>query len=59
MRTFDANCRIGRYNRWSGREPVTACALLETMDPHGLHEALVVDNIPVECHAADGSGVRL
>jgi predicted TIM-barrel fold metal-dependent hydrolase len=55
MRTFDANCRIGRYNAWSGREPVTAPDLLATMDHYGIHEALVLDSLAVECHAVDGN----
>ena len=55
MRYFDANCRLGRYNRWSGREPITPEALLPVMDHVGVHEALVVDNLSREHHPLDGN----
>ncbi len=40
MQYLDCNCRLGRYNAWSGREPITREQLLETMDHYGIHEAL-------------------
>ena len=55
MLTLDANCRLGRYNRWSGREPVTPEGVLRTMDHYGIHEALVLDNLAIEYHAVDGN----
>ena len=55
MRIFDANCRIGRYNRWSGREPITAPDLLRSLDHYGIHEALVTAALAREYHAIDGN----
>ena len=52
---FDANCQIGRYNHWSGREPITPEALLAELDHYGVHEALVVDNLAREYHPIDGN----
>lgn len=55
MRFFDCNCRIGRYNEWTGREPITSDGLLSAMDHYGIHEALVLDNLSSEYHPVDGN----
>lgn len=55
MRYLDANVRLGRYNDWSGREPISVERLLRVMDHDGIHEALVVDSLAYEYHAADGN----
>jgi len=55
MRYIDANVRLGRFNDWSGREPITRDDLLRTMDHYGIHEALVVDSLSYEYHAVDGN----
>lgn len=55
MRIFDANCRIGRFNRWSGREPITAPDLLQALDHYGIHEALVTAAMSREYHPIDGN----
>ncbi|MGI6209832.1 MAG: amidohydrolase family protein [Anaerolineae bacterium] len=55
MRIFDANCRIGRFNRWSGREPITPDDLLRTLDHYGIHEALVISSLCREYHPQDGN----
>ena len=55
MPIFDANCRVGRFNRWSGREPATPEDLVQTMDHYGIDEALVLDNLAVEYHAVEGN----
>jgi predicted TIM-barrel fold metal-dependent hydrolase len=55
MRFFDSNVILGRYNEWSGREPITPGALLQTMDHFGIHEALVLDSLSVGHHAIDGN----
>ena len=55
MRYLDANVRLGRYNDWSGREPISVEHLLRVMDHDGIHEALVVDSLAYEYHAADGN----
>ena len=55
MRYFDANVRLGRFNDWSGREPITPDDMLRTMDHYGIHEALVVDSLSYEYHAVDGN----
>lgn len=52
---FDASCRLGRYNTWSGTEPVTPEELLSVMDHYGIHEALVVDSLAEEYHPVDGN----
>ncbi len=55
MHVFDANVRLGLYNRWSGAEPITVDALLATMDHYGIHEALILDNLAYEYHVSDGN----
>lgn len=55
MRYFDANCVLGRYNHWSGKQPTTAEDLRSTMDHYGIHEALVVDSLSRESHPAEGN----
>ena len=55
MHYIDANVRLGRFNDWSGAEPITPDALLRTMDHFGIHEALVVDSLSYEYHAVDGN----
>ncbi len=55
MQYLDCNCRLGRYNAWSGREPITRESLLRTMDHYGIHQALVLDNLSSEYHPIDGN----
>jgi len=55
MRYFDANCILGRYNHWSGKQPITAKDLRSTMDHYGIHEALVMDSLSRESHPAEGN----
>ncbi len=55
MRFFDANVQLGRYNEWSGREPITVPDLLATMDHYGIHDALVVDTLSHGYHPLDGN----
>jgi len=55
MQYLDCNCRLGRYNDWSGREPVTAEAILRAMDHYGIHQALALDNLSSEYHPIDGN----
>jgi len=55
MRFFDSNCYLGRFNHWGGTQPTTAESLLETLDHHGIHEALVVSSLARENHPLDGN----
>jgi predicted TIM-barrel fold metal-dependent hydrolase len=55
MRFFDANVQLGRYNDWSGREPITVPDLLATMDHYGIHDALVMDTLSHGYHPLDGN----
>jgi predicted TIM-barrel fold metal-dependent hydrolase len=55
MRTFDANCTLGRSNHWSGKEPIAPEDLLVTMNHYGIHDALVVDSLSRESHPAEGN----
>ena len=55
MFLFDANVRVGRFNGWSGSEPITTRALLSIMDHCGIHEALLVGSLSFGCHPADGN----
>lgn len=55
MRYFDANCQIGRYNYWNGKQPIAAPDLLRTMDHYGIHEALVTAALGREYHPWDGN----
>lgn len=55
MRYFDANCRVGRFNRWTGREPITPEELLRALDHYGIHEALVTSSLAREYHPVDGN----
>jgi len=55
VRYFDANCSIGRFNHWSGREPISCQSLLRVMDHYGIHEALVSPSLGREYHPLDGN----
>ncbi|MHB1294168.1 MAG: amidohydrolase family protein [Anaerolineae bacterium] len=55
MRYLDANCCLGRYAYWRGREPTTPEDLIRVMDHHGLHEALVLGSLSRECHPIEGN----
>jgi len=55
MHYFDCNCRLGRYNDWSGAQPITREDLLRVMDHYGIQEALLLDNLASEYHPIDGN----